>query len=126
MLKALIIDDDKLIRWSLKEIFVQEGHQVDAACNEAEALSLAGSTEYDVVFADFELEDSDARAMLTSLQHIRPGAAIVILSALPSSQIEPRLQGIEVLRIVEKPFEPEQIRSILKMVRNEIDTSLQT
>lgn len=125
MLKALIIDDDKLIRWSLKEIFTQDGHQVDEACNQEEALNHARGTAYDVVFADFELEDSDAAEMLKSLNIIRPEAVVIILSALPSGQIEPRLQGIEVLRIVEKPFEPEQIRSILKMVRDN-DTTLQT
>ena len=125
MLKALIIDDDKLIRWSLKEIFTQDGHQVDEACDQEEALNHARRTDYDVVFADFELEDSDAAEMLKSLNIIRPQAVVVILSALPSSQIEPRLQGLEVLRIVEKPFEPEQIRSILRLVRDN-DTSLQT
>ncbi len=125
MLKALIIDDDKLIRWSLKEIFTQDGHQVDEACNEEEALNHARATDYDVVFADFELEDSDAADLLKNLRIIRPQAAVIILSALPSGQIESRLPGIEVFRIVEKPFEPEQIRSILAMVGNN-DTSLQT
>ena len=125
MLKALIIDDDKLIRWSLKEIFTQDGHQVDEACDQEEALNHARRTDYDVVFADFELEDSDAAEMLKSLNIIRPQAVVIILSALPSGQIEPRLQGLEVLRIVEKPFEPEQIRSILRMVQDN-DTSLQT
>jgi DNA-binding response OmpR family regulator len=125
MLKALIIDDDKLIRWSLKEIFTQDGHQVDEACDQEEALNHARRTDYDLVFADFELQDSDAAEMLKSLNTIRPQAVVVILSALPSSLIEPRLQGLEVLRIVEKPFEPEQIRSILRMVRDN-DTSLQT
>jgi two-component system response regulator (stage 0 sporulation protein F) len=125
MLKTLIIDDDKLIRWSLKEIFTQEGHQVDTASSEEEALNHARSTGYDVVFADFELEDSDAAGMLKSLQRIRPEAVVIILSALPIGQIEPRLQGIEVLRIVEKPFEPEQIRAILRMVRDR-DTSLKS
>jgi len=125
MLKALIIDDDKLIRWSLKEIFTQDGHQVDEACNEEEALNHARATKYDVVFADFELEDSDAAELLKSLRIIRPEAAVIILSALPSGQIESRLQGFEVFQIVGKPFEPEQIRSILAMVGNN-DTSLQT
>jgi len=125
MLKALIIDDDKLIRWSLKQIVSQDGHQVDEACNEEEALSHVRTTDYDVVFADFELGDSDAAELLKSLRIIRPAAVVIILSALPSGQIESRLQGIEVLRIVEKPFEPEQIRAILRMVRD-TDTSLQT
>ena len=125
MLKALIIDDDKLIRWSLKEIFTQEGHQVDAAGSEEEALNHARSTDYDVVFADFELEGSDAAGMLRSLQRIRPEAVVIILSAMPRGQIETHLQGIEVLRIVEKPFEPEQIRAILRMVRDR-DASLKS
>ena len=125
MLKALIIDDDKLIRWSLKEIFLQDGHQVDEARNEGEALALARSTDYDLVLADFELEESDAVEMLHALRRILPQAAVIILSALPSGQIEPRISGIEALRIVEKPFEPEHIRSILALVRDGIDTSLQ-
>ncbi len=118
MLKALVIDDDKLIRWSLTELFSQQGHRVDAASTAAEALAYVQKTNYQVIFADFELEESNTQELLISIQRQQPEAAIVILSALPRARIEPKLQELELLRILDKPFEPELIRSIMQMVRD--------
>lgn len=119
MLKALVIDDDKLIRWSLAEIFTQQGHEVDAASTPAQALALVQNTNYQVIFADFELEESNTQELLTSIQELQPEAAIVILSALPHTEIEPMLKELKILRILDKPFEPELIRSLIRMVRDE-------
>ena len=118
MLKALIIDDDKLIRWSLAEIFTQQGDDVDAASTPAEALAFVQKTNYQIIFADFELEETNTLDLLFSIQRKQPEAAIVILSALPRTQIEPKLQELEILHILDKPFEPELIRSILQMIRD--------
>ena len=118
MLKALVIDDDKLIRWSLAEIFTQQGHEVDAASTPAEALAHVQKTNYQVIFADFELEETNTLELLIFIQGQQPEAAIVILSALPRTEIEPMLKELKILRILDKPFEPELIRSIIRITRD--------
>lgn len=114
MPKTLIIDDDKLIRWSLQEIFSQEGHQVDTVSTADEALKLAGQCSYRLIFADLEIENEDGLDMLRQLQKLQPEARLIILSALSRSQITPQLPDLSIVDILEKPFNSEQIRGIAR------------
>lgn len=111
MTNILIIDDDKLIRWSLKEIFAQEGFRVDTAESSAEALRLVETNSYHLVLADFEVDDENGGEMLRKIQAIRPRIKVIILSALPRQQIEPQLSGVTYHSILEKPFRSDEIKS---------------
>ena len=83
MLRALVIDDDKLIRWSLQEIFSQEGHHVDTVATVSDALAQAENSSYNLIFADMEIDDADSIEMLRKLKNLQPKAEIIILSAHP-------------------------------------------
>lgn len=118
MLKVLVIDDDKLIRWSLKEILSQDGHHVDVVSNMTEALSQFEKSSYQLVFADFEIEDENCIDMLKKLQKLHPETQIIILSAQSQKQIEPQIAGISVHAIIEKPFDSGQIRALSQGIQD--------
>jgi DNA-binding NtrC family response regulator len=117
MLNALIIDDNKLIRWSLKEIFSDEGHVVDVAGDRAEALEHAGSRVYDIIFADFEMENTLTTELLKEIKLQQPDAALVIVSAAQRTKIEHALKEVDIFHIMEKPFQSDSIRDIARMVQ---------
>jgi DNA-binding NtrC family response regulator len=106
----LVVDDDKLIRWSLHEIFHQEGCQVDAVATVGEALDHAKNRPYQIIFADVEISQENGIQMLAKIKEFQPAASMIILSALPKSQIEPLLKNLKVFSIIEKPFNSEDIR----------------
>lgn len=106
----LVIDDDKLIRWSLSEIFSPEGYQVDAVATVSEALQHAKEKAYHLIFSDVEINSENGIEMLARLKGYQPSAKIIILSAFPKSKIEPLLKSLEVFSILEKPFLAKTIR----------------
>ena len=118
MLKVLVIDDDKLIRWSLKEILSQEGHDVDVVSNINDAFNQTEKVSYQLIFADFEIENENCVDMLKQLQKSHPETQIVILSAQSQKQIEPQIEGISVHAIIEKPFDSEQIRDLSQGIQD--------
>jgi DNA-binding NtrC family response regulator len=120
LLKILIVDDDKLIRWSLKEIFIQEGYDADAEASTAEALGRVKNEPFDLIVADLEINEQDGIEMLKRIRALQPAAQMIILSAHPKKKIESLLGGFPVNSIVEKPFQSDQIRVI---ARNALDTS---
>jgi DNA-binding NtrC family response regulator len=119
MLKTLIIDDDKLIRWSLKEIFSDEGYTVDVAGSRAEAREHVGSRAYDIIFADFEMDNTQTTELIREIKRRQPDTALVIVSAAQRSKIEQALAGIDVFQIMEKPFQSDHIRDIARMVQDQ-------
>jgi DNA-binding NtrC family response regulator len=118
MLKVLIIDDDKLIRWSLKEILSQDGHQVDVCSNINDAYNQTEKVSYQLIFADFEIENENCIDMLRELNSSHPETQIIILSAQSQKQIEPQVEGISVHAIIEKPFDSEQIKAISQGIQD--------
>lgn len=116
MNKILIADDDKLIRWSLKEIFSQEGYEVDTAASCLEAIQQAENSQYNLIFTDFEIDDEDGLKMIKKIKNCQPDAKVIIISALPQHKIESQLKGLDIHAIIEKPFQSEQILLIAKKV----------
>ncbi len=114
LIKILVVDDDKLIRWSLKEILSQEGCEVDTVSTTTEALTHVENTNYHFCLTDIDIEDENGIEMLKKLRAVQPEAKIIILSAHPKNQIEPQLGDLSILSIIEKPFQSEQIRGIVR------------
>ncbi len=114
MLRALVIDDDKLIRWSLQEIFSQEGHHVDTVATVSDALTQAEKSSYHLIFADMEIDEANTIEMLRKLKNLQPKAEITILSAQTRQQIEQQIAELSISNIIEKPFNSDQIRSMAK------------
>ena len=52
-MKILIIDDERSIRNSLREILSDEGYEVEVAEDGAEGLKAATASHYDVIFCEF-------------------------------------------------------------------------
>ena len=109
--RILVLDDVKLIRWSLQELLTREGYEVDAASSPDEALNLASATSYRLIFADLEVSGERGKSFYDELLSRQKGAKIVILSALTKDQVEQKLGDLEILTIVEKPFSSEDIRA---------------
>jgi DNA-binding NtrC family response regulator len=114
LIKILIVDDDKLIRWSLKELFAQEGYEVKAVATVKEALEQAEDKPYNLIFADLEIKEENSTEMLRKITSFQPEAKIIILSALTRQQIESQIGDLNIFSIIEKPFRSEQIKSIVK------------
>jgi len=117
-MRILIVSDNKLIRWVLQEVCIQEGHDVSFADGMEKTPWETGAGPFDIIFAHLEMENTDAVTMLrTVLQH-QPETALVVISALRSQEIESLLGDIKVFRIIEKPVDAAIIRSIIENVSN--------
>ena len=113
MAQILIIDDDKLIRWSLKELFTKHNHQVHTASTAKEALILAEKSPYQLIFTDLELNQETRIDILPRIKDIQPNALIIILSALNQPKIEQQLGDLKVDAVIEKPFSGEDILNLV-------------
>ncbi len=114
MKNILVADDDKLIRWSLKEIFSHEGYEVDTAASSLEAIQQVKNSQYSLIFTDFEIDKEDGPQMIKKIINCQPDAKIIIISALSQQKIESQLEGLDIHTIIEKPFQSEHILSIAK------------
>jgi len=76
-LSVLIVDDEELIRYGLREWLQEEGFDVDEAQDGNAALEKAGN-EPDIVLLDYKLPDMDGLTVLKELTS-RPGNPVIIM-----------------------------------------------
>ena len=79
-MKILIIDDERSIRNSLREILSDEGYEVEVAEDGAEGLKAATASHYDVIFCDIKMPVMDGTEVLSKLAEEEVDSAIVMIS----------------------------------------------
>ena len=81
MPRILIIDDEKAIRNTLKEILEYESYKVDQAEDGPTGLDMLIKDKYDVVLCDIKMPKMDGIEVLERAQTAAPDAAFIMISA---------------------------------------------
>ena len=68
MAKILVIDDERSIRNTLKDILEFEKHQVVLAGDGKQGLEAAQSENFDIIFSDIKMPEMDGIELLTLLK----------------------------------------------------------
>ena len=79
-MKILIVDDERAIRNSLKEILSDEGYGVETAENGAIALEMVTKDHYDVIFCDIKMPEMDGIEVLDRLQADGVDSSVIMIS----------------------------------------------
>ena len=69
MARLLIIDDERGIRNTLREILSDEGHEVDVAENGKQGLEMAQAKAYDLIYSDIKMPEMDGMEVLKALKN---------------------------------------------------------
>ena len=79
-MKILVIDDERAIRNSLKEILADEGYEVDLAEDGAQGMDLLSKDHYDVVFCDIKMPVKDGNEVLDFVREEGIDSAMVMIT----------------------------------------------
>ena len=118
MPRILIIDDEKAIRTTLKEILEFERYTVDQAEDGPAGLDLLIQHKYDVVLCDIKMPKMDGLEVLSRAQGIAPDTAFIMVSA--HGNIE---TAVEATKKGAYDFlsKPPDLNRLLVTVRNALD-----
>ncbi|TXK45290.1 sigma-54-dependent Fis family transcriptional regulator [Pontibacter qinzhouensis] len=81
MPKILIIDDERAIRSTLKEILEFENYTVDEAEDGQKGLQFINKTKYDVVLCDIKMPGMDGIEVLEKAMELSPDTPFIMISA---------------------------------------------
>ncbi|WLT30176.1 sigma-54 dependent transcriptional regulator [Geothrix sp. PMB-07] len=91
--KILVVDDDEIILFALKDYLELHGYSVDEAETCAEAEIRYRADVYDAVTLDYSLPDGNALELLPKLKAIDDGVPIILLTA--HARIDLAVQAIQ-------------------------------
>ena len=79
-MKILVIDDERSIRNSLKEILADEGYDVDVAENGLQGCEMVEKEKYRVIFCDIKMPEMDGMEVLDKLTEMGIDSAVIMIS----------------------------------------------
>ena len=102
--RVLIVDDERLVRWSLAQRLRADGLDVVEAETAADAISKADK-DPDVVILDYQLPDGDGLSVLQRLHNGDPDLPVIMLTAHKDAETIVAAMKAGALDYVTKPFE---------------------
>ena len=118
MAKLLIIDDEKSIRKTLREILEYEKYEVEEAADGAEGLAMIQKSKYDVVLCDIKMPKMDGMEVLEKAMQTAADTPIVMISG--HGTIETAVEAVKkgAFDFIAKPLD---LNRLLVTVRNAMD-----
>lgn len=120
MPRILIIDDEKNIRRTLREILEYEAFKVDEAADGQEGLNMAQKEKYDIILTDIKMPKMDGLEVLTRLMQSGIDSPVVMISG--HGNIETAVEAVKkgAFDFIEKPLD---LNRLLVTIRNAMDKS---
>ena len=95
MAKLLIIDDERGIRNTLREILADEGHEVEVAENGKQGLEMAQNKAYDLIFSDIKMPEMDGIEVLKALKEGEEAIDTPIVMISGHGDVETAVQALK-------------------------------
>jgi len=118
--KVLVIDDERLVRWSLEQKLSREGYEVESAPTGEEGLSLLREGGHELVLLDLRLPGMDGAQTLQEIKKLEREIGVVMLTADTGIA-----RAVECVRLgahnyLCKPFDFDEVRIALEKAREDL------
>lgn len=120
MANILVIDDEKSIRNTLKEVLEYEKHKVDLSADGVEGLEFFRKNEYDVILLDIKMPGMDGIEVLDNIVAESSDIPVIMISG--HGNIDTAVEAIKkgAYDFIEKPLD---LNRMLITIRNALDKS---
>jgi CheY-like chemotaxis protein len=113
---VLLVEDDHLVRASLRRYLDKRGYAVLVADGPVQALDLAGRSSFDVLVTDMIMPGSTGSELAREIRRRLPAVKVVYMSAHPAEVLIEQGRLEPGASFLEKPFEMETLDGLLGQV----------
>ena len=123
MEKILIIDDNKLIRKTLKETLLKVGYTILEAEDGLDGLKLVRSEYPDLVITDFQMPGMNGLEVLAEIRKLNLSLPVILLTAFGDVVLTIKSIQLGAFDFLEKPIDPLLLKSTIQNALNSVKIS---
>lgn len=124
MKPVLIVEDEDIMRESLRDWLKDEGYEVETAEEGEEALRRIGEKDFGVAVLDLRLPGKDGIEVLKEATARNPKLKGIIITAYPSVETAVQAMKIGAVDYVVKPFAPDALEKSIKAVLGPVQVEI--
>lgn len=109
----LIVDDDRGILKSFKDLLEPEGYRVDTAETAQEAVEKCKAYPYNLAIIDVKLRDAEGTDLLARVHEILPRARKIMITGYPSLENAIDSVNLQADAYIIKPVDPETFLTVV-------------
>jgi DNA-binding response OmpR family regulator len=113
-MSVLVVEDEKLLNWSLASSLSKWGFEVQPVFSGSEAVALIEKSGFDVILLDYQLPDLDGLAVARCARKKQPDAVIFLLTAFQLNELPVDVGLID--NYFNKPLDLQQLHQALQRV----------
>ena len=115
-IRILIVDDEMIVRSSLKSWLEEDGYPIDTAASAEDALKLMQDHQYAILLLDIKMPGMDGIELLRRVKQVNPGVEVVMITAYATIESAVEAMKIGAFDYITKPFEPDEVGLIIKKI----------
>ncbi len=116
-MKILIIEDNALMRYTIKSLLLKLGHEVVGEAGDSEsAIKAYAELKPEMVFLDLVLPGKSGVEIFEEIRAYDPKARVVIVTAVEQEEIDRSLSNKGVIAIIRKPFSYDEFKETVNRV----------
>lgn len=118
--RLIIVDDERIVRESLRHWFEEEGYIIETAENGNDALQKFSNNTYDLALLDMKMPGMTGLELLKKIKEIDRNCVVILITAFAS--VPTAIQALKdgAYDYVTKPIDPDELNNI---VRNALESS---
>jgi DNA-binding NtrC family response regulator len=119
-ISILIVDDERSVRDSLFNWFIEDGYRVECAENAKVALTMLENDEFDIILADIKMPGMDGLEMLRRIKSLKKDSIVIVMTAFAT--VDTAVQALKdgAFDYVTKPFDPDDLSHLIRNASKQV------
>ncbi len=110
----LIVDDEPIVRESIRDWLMDAGYQVATAESGEEALKMMEQQDFSLVVLDVRLPGKTGISVLKEIKAVKPLVKSIIITAYPSVELAIEAMKLGAVDYLIKPVAPDDLEKLIR------------
>ncbi len=120
MKPVLVVDDEAIVRESIRDWLVESGYSIETAADGKEALERVDEKDFGVVVVDLRLPDMHGIDVIKQIKAKHPGMKSIIITAYPTDLSQKQARELGHIDYLVKPVAPDELERLIKATLDQL------
>ncbi len=112
--QILIVDDEPIVRESIRDWLKDAGYEVATAETGEEALEMLGKQDFGILVIDVRLPGKTGIKVLQEVKAIKPQIKSVVITAYPTAEVAAEAKNLGAIDYLIKPIAPDDLEQLIR------------